>query len=95
MWAAALVGVGGEGGHPLWSTGQLLAWMGWGAAGLACVPAAALQAATPIVAFLWRCQPLPPPGARSAVRDRGVEFAARRLDRFVKRRRRSWAGAER
>ena len=82
LCAAALVSVGGNGVHAWLSTGQLLAWMRWGSAGLACVPPVALLATTHILAILWRFNPLPPPDARSQLRDRAVELAAQRMDRW-------------
>lgn len=86
LWAvlgvAALVSVGGNGLHAWLSTGQLVSWMRWGSAGLACVPPVALLATTHILGILWRFNPVPPPDGRSELRDRALELAAERMDRW-------------
>lgn len=87
LWAvlggAALVSVGGNALHAWLFTGQLAAWMRWGAAGLACVPPVALLATTHILGILWRFDPVPPPDSRAQLRDRALELAAQRLDRWA------------
>jgi hypothetical protein len=80
---AALVSVGGNGVHTWLSTGQLVSWMRWGSAGLACVPPVALLATTHILGILWRFDPVPPPDTRSQLRDRALELAAQRMDRWA------------
>jgi len=86
LWAvlgvAALVSVGGNGLHAWLSAGQLVSWMRWGCAGLACAPPVALLATTHILGMLWRFDPAPPPDARAQLRDRALELAAQRLDRW-------------
>lgn len=82
LGVAALVSVGGNGLHAWLSTGHLVSWMRWGSAGLACVPPVALLATTHILGILWRFDPVPPPDARSEVRDRALELAAQRMDRW-------------
>ncbi|BBC69120.1 hypothetical protein MMRN_p0890 (plasmid) [Mycobacterium marinum] len=86
LWAvmavAALVSVGGNGLHAWLSTGQLVSWMRWGSAGLACAPPAALLATTHILGILWRFDPAPPPDIRSELSDRARELAAERMDRW-------------
>lgn len=86
LWAvlgvAALVSVGGNGLHAWLSTGHLVSWMRWGSAGLACVPPVALLATTHILGILWRFDPVPPPDVRSQLRDRALELAAERMDRW-------------
>jgi len=86
LWAvlgvAAVVSVGGNGLHAWLSTGQLVSWMRWGSAGLACVPPVALLATTHILGTLWRFDPVPPPDARAQLRDRALELAAERMDRW-------------
>jgi hypothetical protein len=82
LGVAALVSVGGNGLHAWLSTGQLVSWMRWGSAGLACVPPVALLATTHILGILWRFDPVPPPDTRSQLRDRALELAAERMDRW-------------
>ncbi|GAB4664290.1 DUF2637 domain-containing protein [Mycobacterium avium] len=82
LGVAALVSVGGNGLHAWLSTGQLVSWMRWGSAGLACVPPVALLATTHILGILWRFDPVPPPDGRSEMRDRALELAAQRMDRW-------------
>lgn len=86
LWAvlgvAALVSVGGNGLHAWLSTGHLVSWMRWGSAGLACVPPVALLATTHILGMLWRFDPVPPPDGRAQLRDRALELAAERMDRW-------------
>lgn len=82
LGVGALVSVGGNGLHAWLSTGHLVSWMRWGSAGLACVPPVALLATTHILGILWRFDPVPPPDARSQVRDRALELAAQRMDRW-------------
>ncbi|WP_232538317.1 DUF2637 domain-containing protein [Mycobacterium intracellulare] len=82
LGVAALVSVGGNGLHAWLSTGHLVSWMRWGSAGLACVPPVALLATTHILGILWRFDPVLPPDARSEVRDRALELAAQRMDRW-------------
>ncbi|HUO39513.1 MAG TPA: DUF2637 domain-containing protein [Mycobacterium sp.] len=86
VWAvlatAALVSVGGNSFHAWLSTGHLPPWMRAGSAGLACVPPIALLATTHILAIMWRFNPAPPPDACSELRERALELAAERLDRW-------------
>lgn len=83
LGAAALVSVGGNGLHAWLSTGHLMSWMRWGSAGLACVPPVALLATTHILGILWRFDPVPPPDSRAQLRDRALELAAQRMDRWA------------
>jgi hypothetical protein len=80
--AAALVSVGGNALHAWLATGQLIVWMRWGSAGLACVPPVALLATTHILAILWRFNPTPPPDLTSQLRDRALELAVERMDKW-------------
>jgi hypothetical protein len=86
VWAvlatAALVSVGGNSFHAWLSTPHLPPWMRAGSAGLACVPPIALLATTHILAIMWRFNPGPPPDACSELRERALELAAERLDRW-------------
>lgn len=82
LGVAALVSVGGNGLHAWLSTGQLVSWMRWGSAGLACVPPVALLATTHILGTLWRFDPVAPPDATSQLRDRALELAVERMDRW-------------
>jgi hypothetical protein len=86
LWAvlgvAALVSVGGNGLHAWLSTAQVVSWMRWGSAGLACIPPVGLLATTHILGTLWRFDPVPTPDARSQLRDRALELAAERMDRW-------------
>lgn len=82
LGVGALVSVGGNGLHAWLSTGHLVSWMRWGSAGLAWFPPVALLATTHILGILWRFDPVPPPDARSQVRDRALELAAQRMDRW-------------
>jgi hypothetical protein len=81
LGSAALVSVGGNGLHAWLSTGHLVMWMRWGSAGLACVPPVALLA-TCILAILWRFNPAPPPDATVQLRDRALELAVDRMDKW-------------
>jgi hypothetical protein len=83
LGVAALVSVGGNGLHAWLSTGQLVSWMRWGSAGLACVPPVALLATTHILGMLWRFDPVPPPDTRTQLRQRALELAAERMDRWT------------
>jgi hypothetical protein len=83
LGVAALVSVGGNGLHAWLSTGPLVSWMRWGSAGLACVPPVALLATTHILGILWRFDPVPPPDSCSQLRDRALELAAQRMDRWA------------
>ncbi|MGB8386948.1 DUF2637 domain-containing protein [Mycobacterium sp.] len=80
--AAALVSVGGNGLHAWLSTAHLVFWMQWGSAALACAPPAALLATTHILAILWRFNPTPPPDATSQLRDRALQLAVERIDKW-------------
>jgi hypothetical protein len=80
--AAAWVSVGGNALHAWLATGQLIVWMRWGSAGLACVPPVALLATTHILAILWRFNPTPPPDLTSQLRDRALELAVERMDKW-------------
>jgi hypothetical protein len=82
LGAAALVSVGGNALHAWLSAGQLVSWMRWGSAGLACVPPVALLATTHILAMLWRFDPMVLPDARSQLCERALEVAAERMDRW-------------
>jgi hypothetical protein len=82
LTAAAAVSVGGNALHAWLFTARLVAWMRCGSAGLACVPPVALLATTHILGTLWRFNPVPPPDARSQLRDRALELAAQRMDRW-------------
>lgn len=82
LGVAALVSVGGNGLHAWLSTDHLVSWMRWGSAGLACVPPVALLATTHILGILWRFDPVPPPDGRSQLRDRALQLAAQRMDRW-------------
>ena len=79
---AALVSVGGNGLHAWLSTADLVSWMRWGSAGLACVPPGALLLTTHIAAILWRFNPAPPPDAAAEVRDRALELAVEKMSRW-------------
>lgn len=83
LGVAALVSVGGNGLHAWLSSGHLISWMRWGSAGLACVPPIALLATTHILGILWRFDPVPPPDIGSQLRDRALELAAQRMDRWA------------
>lgn len=80
--AAALVSVGGNALHAWLATGHLIVWMRWGSAGLACVPPVALLSTSHILAILWRFNPTPPPDLTSRLRDRALELAVERMDKW-------------
>jgi hypothetical protein len=82
LGAAAWVSVGGNALHAWLATGHLIVWMRWGSAGLACVPPVALLATTHILAILWRFNPTPPPDLTSRLRDRALELAVERMDKW-------------
>lgn len=82
LGAAASVSVGGNALHAWLSVGQLVSWMRWGSAGLACVPPVALLATTHILAMLWRFEPVALPDARSLLCERALEVAVERMDRW-------------
>ena len=82
LTAAALVSVGGNALHAWLATGHLIVWMRWGSAGLACVPPVALLSTTDILAILWRFDSTAPPDLTSRLRDRALELAVERMDKW-------------
>jgi len=82
LLAAAAVSVGGNALHAWLATSDLVPWMRYGSAGLACVPPVALLASTHSLAILWRFNPTPQPDAASQLRDRALVLAAERMDKW-------------
>jgi hypothetical protein len=80
--SAALVSVGGNAFHAWLATGELVSWMRWGSAGLACVPPVALLVTTHILAILWRFNPTPPPDPTSQLRERALELAVEGMQKW-------------
>lgn len=82
LMAAAAVSVGGNALHAWLATADLVLWMRYGSAALACVPPIALLASTHSLAILWRFNPTPPPDATSQMRDRALALAVERMDKW-------------
>jgi hypothetical protein len=80
--AAALVSVLGNGWHAWLVTADLPTWMRYGSVAVACVPPAALLAATHSMAIQWRFNPTPPPDEASHARAGAVAIATERADKW-------------
>lgn len=79
---SALLSVIGNGTHAWLLTGHLPTWMRVSAVVVACVPPAALIAATHSLAIQWKFNPTPPPDAASRVRDGALALAAERMNKW-------------
>lgn len=79
---SALVSVVGNGFHAWLITEHLPTWMRCGSVAVACVPPAALLAATHSLAIQWRFNPTPPPDTASRVRDGALVLAAQQMDKW-------------